>query len=455
MLFARQNPLDDARNTLSSWDNCMAKAYCKWPVIVAIIVGSLILISVITCIARCICCGAECACCCFRCCTCCCSGSGRGHKRMKSEPTPAYPQSYSGAPPFNPYAQAHAAAPPPPVDTRPVNQQYRSNPMPSFGAAPAAQPERPQFATFDSTKAVVNEDALPAMPTWKDGRDVHVEVEEQPIPEKRGDVELDRLNHNGSATNASMVGMAAISGARRSPGPGRSPISPTGNQYGMGPGYQNSASPHRNSPGPYELPQEDYRRASPGPNASFSPAGGYAQDQAHGRRSPGQNQVYEMYDERNQFPQEPSHQQHFQYSQYDQHDQRDYYDEVDRHRSPAPMPNPNNYQGNHSLTSYNHPYDGPAPPPMQSHQQDRHSPAPQYNDPYDGPAPPPGAQRSFSPMSGTTRYEPPSASPAPSYPGQQTYNAGGAGYPGQQAYQAFQPSTGVTRKPVEGSYREL
>jgi hypothetical protein len=28
-LFARQNPFDDARNTLSSWDNCMAKAYCK------------------------------------------------------------------------------------------------------------------------------------------------------------------------------------------------------------------------------------------------------------------------------------------------------------------------------------------------------------------------------------------------------------------------------------------
>jgi hypothetical protein len=28
-LYARQNPFDDARNTLSSWDNCMAKNYCK------------------------------------------------------------------------------------------------------------------------------------------------------------------------------------------------------------------------------------------------------------------------------------------------------------------------------------------------------------------------------------------------------------------------------------------
>lgn len=28
-LFARQNPLEEAKNTLSSWDNCMDKAYCK------------------------------------------------------------------------------------------------------------------------------------------------------------------------------------------------------------------------------------------------------------------------------------------------------------------------------------------------------------------------------------------------------------------------------------------
>jgi len=29
MLFARQNPFDDVKTTLSSWDNCMAKSYCK------------------------------------------------------------------------------------------------------------------------------------------------------------------------------------------------------------------------------------------------------------------------------------------------------------------------------------------------------------------------------------------------------------------------------------------
>ncbi|KAF2848784.1 hypothetical protein T440DRAFT_500201, partial [Plenodomus tracheiphilus IPT5] len=296
-LFARQNPLDDARNTFSSWDNCMAKSYCKWPVIVGIIVGSLILISIVTCIARCICCGAEIACCCFRCCTCCCSGSGgrSGHKRMKSEPAP-YPAPYGAQPPYsapapaaNPYAQAHAVAPRPSMDTRPVNQQYRSNAMPTYGAVNA--PERPQFATFDSTRAVVNEDALPAMPTWKDGRDVHVEVEEA-VPEKKGDVELNRLDHNGSMTSGSAAAMSAVGGggARKSPGSARSPVSPVRDNYGFPPGYQSqsqsqsqnqnqnqsegfaSAVPSRMSPGPQRgmyAQQDEYGRGgSPGANLS-------------------------------------------------------------------------------------------------------------------------------------------------------------------------------------------
>jgi hypothetical protein len=390
----------------------------RWPVIVGIIVGSLILISVVTCIARCICCGAECACCCFRCCACCCPGSGRsGHKRVKSDPTPTYPTPY-GAPPMNPYSQAHSAAPPPPIDTRPVNQQYRSNAMPAYGLAPTPKPERPQFATFDSTRAVVNDDALPAMPTWKDGRDVHVAVEEQPIPEKRGDMEMDRLNRNGSGTSSSMAAMA-VPGARRSPGPGLSPVSPVGDNYGFPLGYQN-APPHHNSPGPYGSPQDDYRRGSPGANSSLLASGAYGatQNQPYGRRSPGQTQP-QAYDSYGQPEQQPYSQ--AQYAQRDPYDQRDYQDEhVDRYQSPAPPP------ANH----------------------------PPYHDPYEAPAPAP--QRSYTPLSGSTRYEPSTNIPASAYPGQQPYNASAASaYPGQTAYQAFQPGAGVPRKAVDGSYREL
>lgn len=378
-----------------------------------------------TCIARCICCGAECACCCFKCCTGCCGGGGRsGHKRVKSDPTPTYPTSY-GAPVANPYAQAHAAAPTPPVDARPINQQYRSNAMPTFNGS--AAPERPQFATFDSTRAVVNDDALPAMPTWKDGRDVHIEVEEQAVPEKRGDMEMNRLDHNGSMTSGSLTAMGAVGGARRSPGP-RSPVSPLADNYGFPPGYQNdsfmNAVPHGTSPspqrGPYApAPQDDYRRGSPG--ASLSPVhgtgGGYGQSQQYGRTSPGQAQAYDSYNQPDQ------------YSHGGQSHQPNYYDEPeDRYHSPAP-PTTNAY---HQPPGNSAPYGNSGLAPQRSHT--------------------PG----YAPSESTV-YEPSTVS---AYPGQQTYNASPV-YPGQQSYQAFQPTvpqgqqySGMSRKPLDGSHRD-
>ncbi|KAI8934769.1 hypothetical protein NX059_008457 [Plenodomus lindquistii] len=477
-LFARQNPLEDARITLSSWDNCMAKSYCKWPVIVGIIVGSLILISIITCIARCICCGAECACCCFRCCTCCCSGSGgrSSHKRMKSDPAP-YPAPYAaqpayGAPPpaANIYAQAHAVAPPPSsIDARPINQQYRSNAMPTFGSVNA--PERPQFATFDSTRAVVNEDALPAMPTWKDGRDVHVEVEQAAVPEKKGDVELNRLDHNGSmASGSSAVAMAAVGGARKSPGPARSPVSPVTDSYGFPPGYQGqsphdgftaSAVPARMNSGQQRgvyAQQDQYRQGSPG--ANFSGRDGYAQPQGqnhpYGRQSPGQQQVYTSYDQQ---------QDHYnQHDQYETRSQHDHYNQptYNRYNSPAPPQYDNNHYNSPAPAPALHRYDddrynSPAPPPTDRYASpappqidySAPAPAPQYpTDRYNSPAPPRSHTPGYAPSESTV-YEPPSSttstSPAPAYPGQKVYGENGTagGYPGQAQYQAFQPSAGA------------
>jgi hypothetical protein len=459
-LFARQNPLDEARNTLSSWDNCMAKAYCKWPVIVAIIIGGLILISVVTCIARCICCGAECACCCFRCCTCCCSGSGRGHKRVKSDPAAQYPTPYGAPPPMNPYAQAHAAAPPaPPIDTRPVNQQYRSNAMPTF--TPAVQPERPQFATFDSTRAVVNEDALPAMPTWKDGRDVHVEVEEQPAPQKQGDMELDRLDRNGSVTSGSMGGVAAaaVPPTRRSPGPGRSPVSLMDNYgYPQG-GYQNDSFVSEGAPlnnqGSYGRPhaqQDEYGRGSPAQNLSpvYGAGDGYGQQQqqqqqqSYGRRSPGQPQAYDSRDDLSQYNQQPPYNQQVPQT----YDQRDYYDEhVDnRYQSPSPPtanPYNNTYNANPSSSYDNF---APAPAPMQQPS----SLTPGYpasestnHGSFMNAAPAYPGQRSYTPVSGSVGGQ------------QQPYRAFSPLAQGEQGQQQQQQYSGVSRKPVDGSFREI
>jgi hypothetical protein len=399
-------------------------------------------LSVVICIARCICCGAECAICCCKCCTCCCPGSGgrsSGHKRMKSEPKPAYPP-YGAMPPANPYAQAHAAAPPAPLDARPINQQYRAHdapafaPVPTFASAPVQ--ERPQFATFESPRKPVNEDALPAMPSWGDARDRHVEVEEQPVPEKRGDMELDRLNHNGSVTNGSMASTTAVGGPRRSPAPTRSPISPIGNEYGYNQGYEReplvSATPHRSphaSPAPYGKPyaqQDDYRRGSPAQNLSpvYGAGEGYGQTQPYGRVSPAQ-------------PQQPQS-----YNNYDQQDryapQDSYAQAPQTYRTPSPPTQ-------HYNTSQA-PYDSYAQVPQQHRTPS--PPTQHYNasqGPYDNfaPAPVQQQQRSHTPgysQPESTVYEPsePSVAPVSAYPGQRSYTPQ-TSYPGQITYQAFNP----------------
>jgi len=199
---------------------------------------------------------------------------GKKHKRMGSEPTPAYPPAYP------------AAYPPPPIDTRPQNEQYRSHAAPTIspvntyrGAPVTVEPERPQFATFETPSKPVNEDALPAMPEWAAAKSTH--VEEEVIPEKKGDVELDRFDANGSVAGASIGGTTAVAAGAGRRTPGRSPIqrSPTGDSYGFPEGYQNGAmangpprrSPH-NSPGPYGAQygqqQDQYRGASPAQSLS-------------------------------------------------------------------------------------------------------------------------------------------------------------------------------------------
>ncbi|RDW85227.1 hypothetical protein BP6252_02817 [Coleophoma cylindrospora] len=120
-------------NSFSSWNNCMAATYCKWPVIAAIIIGGLILLSIITCIC-CDCCGG------------CCDGrKNKPHKHLDTF-EPALP-----------------------------HQGYQA-PAPMMGgglAAPAAGP--PQYAQFEvgknglavEPKAQLSEDALPPMPSWE------------------------------------------------------------------------------------------------------------------------------------------------------------------------------------------------------------------------------------------------------------------------------------------------
>jgi hypothetical protein len=426
----------------------------RWPVIVAIIVGGIIVLSVVLCIARCVCCGAELACCCFKCCSCCCPSGGRsGHKRVKTPPPRPYDASaYSGGLPPAPL----------PMDSRPVNQQYRSHAAPAFNTAPvpafksapapsvssyntAPRPEAPQYARFDAHAPPVNEDALPAMPSWRDAKTTH--VEEEYIPEKREDVELDRLDHNGSVAGTSMAAVAAGGAARRSPGPARSPMQhlQAEDGYGYSQGHQDGSYVN-NMPQPspssapsgyssaYSQQHDGYRGASP-VDQSLAPAplygagggAGYAQNQQYDRRSPGPG--YNGSPQRSPSPG---------YGQYGQQNTA---------RTPPPL-NTNNYGYNNN--QYSPREVSPIDPVM-------------YNNGIPAALAPGRVPSPVYAPSGSTRFEPPapSGSPAPAYPGQQVFGSTEAPQPAQQPYRAYTPAqtqdpySGVSRKPVEGSWKQV
>jgi hypothetical protein len=361
---------------------------------------------------------------------------------MKSDqpPPPIYnQQTYAPPPPSGPGPGS--------FDSRPVNQQYRSHAAPAFNPtfnpavnplfAPKPKPEEPQYARFESQKPV-NEDALPAMPSWSDAKVSH--VEEEVIPEKQNNIEMDRLDQNGSVAGSSMTGAAVAGAPRRSPGPGRSPVPrmQTQDPYGFPAGYHNdsyanNAPPHdpRNSPRPqdryYGQEQGVYRGVSPiqASAPSYGAGAGYAHHQQYDDQSPTAGYAPPRhYDQQSPAPNYTQTQNYGRGSPGPNYAQEQF-----RRPSPAHSPSPVN------------PYGYSAPRPQEAHYTGNNV---QHNDGY---AP-----------SESTRYEP---SPAPSYPGQQAY-ASEPAYPGQQGYQAFNPGqpqgqqhSGVTRKAAPGSWREV
>ncbi|KAJ5101620.1 hypothetical protein NUU61_003842 [Penicillium alfredii] len=212
-LWARDaaSEIKSVPSTLSSWDKCMAKSYCKWPVIVGIIVGSVIVIAIL-------------------------ASSAPAAPAYQS---PAAPPAFRGTP------------------------QTRST---------------PQTARFDSPKtasSTVNEDALPAMPTWEGAVDKRVED-----PNAHGDdVEMEPLNPHGQTPDRKQGAGTPMYGTAYSDYPPNREPSP-GGYRGFGP-----VDPYsRRSPAPAAAlaTQDPYGRRSPGPAAAFAAA-----KDPYGRRSPG------------------------------------------------------------------------------------------------------------------------------------------------------------------------
>lgn len=137
--------------------------YCsvaRWPVIAAIIVGGVIVISVLACVINCLCCGYQC---CKSCCCSCCCPSPRNKNRQPKYMDDPYNQPFNQ--PYNqPYTQPPPMQPPPMQPPPPANEPFKPSPSPATGYRGA------QVARFDAPSSPshgkFNEDALPAMPSW-------------------------------------------------------------------------------------------------------------------------------------------------------------------------------------------------------------------------------------------------------------------------------------------------
>ncbi|KXT03584.1 hypothetical protein AC578_9992 [Pseudocercospora eumusae] len=157
--------VDGVHESLSSWDGCMAHSYCKWPVIAGIVAASLIVLSILWCLARCLCCGLQCCCGCLSCFNACCpSPRGRNRDRGAYQQAPPTPYQYQQPPPMQPPAYMTGGA----------GGAYRGAPVAST-------------ATFDAPSKKFNEDALPAMPSWQNAQSRRVESDEE--------VELEKMDH--------------------------------------------------------------------------------------------------------------------------------------------------------------------------------------------------------------------------------------------------------------------
>ncbi|RAH83640.1 hypothetical protein BO86DRAFT_417674 [Aspergillus japonicus CBS 114.51] len=283
-LWARDivSDLKSASSTFSSWDSCMSKAYCKWPVIAAIIVGGLIVLSVVACIVNCLCCGIQCCKGCCGCCSMCCPSPRNRQRKAKHlddpYPLPDMPGPMPGTmPPPMPVKSPYQAPQPPPV--------YRGTEVARFDA-----PTSPAGSKF-------NEDALPAMPSWDNAVTKRVE-DTGPHVEA---VELESMNHvsreprrmpSAPRMNGGGVGGGGYMGPPpvRTGTPGQYPIrtgtpdynaqTPHGydaqNTYGYnhnGPRSPPPISPYDEQPYNHGFPHEErYHTMSPAPTYTTQPA---------------------------------------------------------------------------------------------------------------------------------------------------------------------------------------
>ncbi|KAK3996854.1 hypothetical protein QBC44DRAFT_122591 [Cladorrhinum sp. PSN332] len=289
--------IGDVRNAFSSWDNCMATTYCKWPAIGLMIVAGILVISVAWCLIRCACCAKSCCCECFSCLKCCgnccgCCDPPRGNKKeYLQEPYMPPNQGYKAPEPMH-----HGFGVPASHHGGQSHGVYDNGG--GFGGSTSTSTKKadfPQYAEFDSGgkstgKHSGNEDSLPAMPSWEGAESKQIAVEEEAVelsqlkkPEAQTQPQSPTMINGASAMNAGPQRMNT--GPQRttpSPGP-RSPYGPPGpNPAGNG-HYPPSA-----------MDNDPYSQTA----QSYNQPGGYGQqDQGYGVQggamAPGRRSPYD------------------------------------------------------------------------------------------------------------------------------------------------------------------
>ncbi|KAF4984684.1 hypothetical protein FDECE_17040 [Fusarium decemcellulare] len=388
--------VDDFTTAISSWDNCMSVAWCKWPLIGIIVLGGLIVFSILWCIIRCCCCGLSCCCSCFQCLKCCgnCCGAcdPPGGRSVKHLDDPYAPQNqhhgYRSEPPMNPTVGSTFAS------SIPASNTFASKPVHN---------EPPQYAEFEMSKPR-NEDALPEMPSWEGANSKKVVVHEdaveldslkKPVPDQQMGV-MDNtsssqltpysqgnssgyLAHNNQAPDhyspldgqgygynaAAAGGYGADQAYGAAMGPGQHSHAQNLNGYGQDHGYDQTQGY-----GQTAAPQNDYANYG-GYRGAPSPAPqGYGMRQAPGpRRTPAPQDDFDNY---GQLPRRsPAPQNDYGFAQPARHSpapQNDYgYNQPSRH-SPAPQ---NDYGYNQrNFTPAPEAHYGPRPVPQRQYNQE-------------------------------------------------------------------------------------
>ncbi|EWC46699.1 hypothetical protein DRE_03944 [Drechslerella stenobrocha 248] len=170
-----QDDIASLPEVLKSWDSCMAKSWCKYPIIAACVVGGLVLICT--------------AWCCYRCCC----RRRRKAKRSKStffnDPVPAYMTSGTTFAPDSNSAPNNLSG-----GAGGYSSSNIVGPSKIGGGAPAA----PQYAYFETgTTGAKDNDELPVMPSWNGAKNEKVED-----TTKVEAIELNEVDNNGRQPSA-------------------------------------------------------------------------------------------------------------------------------------------------------------------------------------------------------------------------------------------------------------